>query len=44
MDISNLRILIEVMRRGSFTAVARDHGVAPSSISRAIATSLDCLA
>ncbi len=37
MDISTLRVFIETMRRGSFTAVARDRNVDPSSISRAIA-------
>lgn len=37
MDLSGLRAFVEVMRRGSFAAVARDRGVAASSISRAIA-------
>ncbi len=38
MDVGTLRIFVDVMRRGSFAAVARDHGVDPSSISRAIAS------
>ena len=38
MEIAALRTFVEVMRRGSFASVARDHGVDPSSISRAIAT------
>ncbi|MEM9453690.1 MAG: LysR family transcriptional regulator [Myxococcota bacterium] len=37
MDIETLGTFIDVMRRGSFAAVARDRDVAPSSISRAIA-------
>ncbi len=37
MDVANLQIFVDVMRRGSFAAVARDRGVSPSSISRAIA-------
>lgn len=37
MDIETLGTFIDVMRRGSFAAVARDREVAPSSISRAIA-------
>ncbi|WP_300295154.1 LysR family transcriptional regulator [Ferrovibrio sp.] len=36
MDLDSLVIFIEVLRRGSFVAVARDRNVAPSSISRAI--------
>ncbi len=36
MNISTLEIFIEVMRKGSFAAVARARGVAPSSISREI--------
>lgn len=36
MDVDELRIFVEVMRRRSFSAVAHDRGVAPSSISRAI--------
>ena len=37
MDTNSLQTFIEVMRRGSFAAVARTQGVAPSSISRQIA-------
>lgn len=37
MDVATLRVFVEVVRRGSFAAVARDHDVDPSSISRAIA-------
>ncbi len=37
MDIDNLRLLIEVVRRGSFAAVARDRNVDPSWVSRVIA-------
>lgn len=36
MDLDALLIFVEVVRRGSFSAVANDRGVAPSSISRAI--------
>lgn len=36
MDVSVLRTFVEVMRRGSFAAVARARNVAPSSISRSI--------
>jgi DNA-binding transcriptional LysR family regulator len=38
MDLETLELFVEVMRRGSFADVARARGVAPSSISRAIAT------
>jgi DNA-binding transcriptional LysR family regulator len=38
MDSENLRIFIEVIRRGSFAAVARDRNVDPSSVSRAVAS------
>lgn len=38
MDTAVLEIFVEAVRRGSFAAVARDRGVDPSSISRAIAT------
>lgn len=37
MDVDALRVFIDVMRRGSFAAVARDRDVAPSSVSRTIA-------
>ena len=37
MDLDNLQIFIEVVRRGSFAAVARDRDVNPSSISRSVA-------
>ncbi len=37
MDVSVLQLFIEVMRRGSFAAVARDRNLDPSSVSRAIA-------
>jgi DNA-binding transcriptional LysR family regulator len=37
MDIATLKIFVEVMRAGSFAAVARVHDVDPSSISRTIA-------
>lgn len=37
MDIENLRLFVEVARRGNFAAVARDRDVDPSSVSRAIA-------
>ncbi|NEQ45984.1 MAG: LysR family transcriptional regulator [Leptolyngbya sp. SIOISBB] len=37
MEISTLQIFVEVMRQGSFTAVARDRNLDPSSISRTIA-------
>jgi len=37
MGQSRLRTFVEVMRRGSFAAVARDRGVDPSSVSRAVA-------
>jgi DNA-binding transcriptional LysR family regulator len=38
MDISNLQIFVEVMRNGSFAAVARRRDVDPSVISRAVAS------
>lgn len=38
MDIDSLRIFVEVVRRGSFAAVARDRNIDPSSISRAVAS------
>jgi DNA-binding transcriptional LysR family regulator len=37
MDISVLQMFVEVMRQGSFAAVARDRNLDPSSVSRAIA-------
>lgn len=37
MDVSALSIFVEVMRRGSFAAVAKDRNLDPSSISRLIA-------
>ncbi len=37
MDVSALDVFVEVMRQGSFAAVARDRDVDPSSISRTIA-------
>ena len=38
MDFENLRIFVEVIRRGSFAAVARDRNVDPYSVSRAVAS------
>ncbi len=38
MNLANLQFFIEVVRRGSFAAVARDHNMASSSVSRAVAT------
>lgn len=37
MEIESLRIFVEVMRRGSFAAVATQRNVDPSSVSRTIA-------
>jgi len=37
MELTRLRTFVDVMRRGSFSAVARDRDVDPSSVSRAIA-------
>ncbi|MDV3350045.1 LysR family transcriptional regulator [Leptothoe sp. LEGE 181152] len=37
MDVSVLQLFVEVMRQGSFAAVARDRNLNPSSVSRAIA-------
>jgi DNA-binding transcriptional LysR family regulator len=37
MDLSALQVFVDVIRRGSFAAVARDRRSAPSSISRTIA-------
>ena len=36
MELTSLQIFVEVVRRGSFAAVARDREVSPSAISRAI--------
>lgn len=36
MELENLAIFVDVMNKGSFTAVARDRDVVPSTISRAI--------
>jgi DNA-binding transcriptional LysR family regulator len=38
MDISALQLFVEVMKQGSFAAVARDRNLDPSSVSRAIAS------
>ena len=37
MDVDTLRIFIDVARRGSFAAVARERGLVPSSVSRSLA-------
>lgn len=37
MDVTVLQLFVEVMRQGSFAAVARDRNLDPSSVSRAIA-------
>ncbi|MDX2270766.1 MAG: LysR substrate-binding domain-containing protein [Cyanobacteriota bacterium] len=37
MDLSVLKLFVEVVRQGSFAAVAREHQMDPSSVSRAIA-------
>lgn len=37
MDLGVLKTFVEVMRQGSFAAVAREHNLDPSSVSRAIA-------
>ena len=37
MDVAVLRLFVEVVRQGSFAAVARDRNIDPSSVSRAIA-------
>jgi DNA-binding transcriptional LysR family regulator len=36
MDVEGLRIFLLVVRLGSFSAVAREAGIAPSSVSRAV--------
>lgn len=38
MDIETLHIFVEVVRRGSFAAVARDRKIDPSSVSRTISS------
>ncbi len=38
MDLENLAIFVDVMNKGSFSAVARDRNVVPSTISRAISS------
>ncbi len=38
MELSTLRLFADVIRRRNFAAVARDHGLAPSSVSRSIAS------
>ncbi|MEM8639958.1 MAG: LysR family transcriptional regulator [Cyanobacteria bacterium P01_G01_bin.54] len=38
MDIATLQLFVEVMRQGSFAAVARNRNLDPSSVSRAIAS------
>ncbi|MBY0403540.1 MAG: LysR family transcriptional regulator [Cyanobacteria bacterium] len=38
MDTNQLRIFVDVMRRGSFATVARERGVDPATITRAIAS------
>jgi DNA-binding transcriptional LysR family regulator len=38
MDVSVLQLFVDVMRQGSFAAVARDRDLDPSSVSRAIAS------
>ena len=43
MDVESLRVLIEVARRGSFAAVARDRNLDPSSISRLVSSLEDSL-
>ena len=37
MDLASLQLFIDVVRLGSFTRVAKEHGLDPSSVSRAIA-------
>ncbi len=37
MDVSVLKLFVEVVKQGSFAAVARDRNLDPSSVSRAIA-------
>lgn len=37
MNLESLKLFVEVARRGSFAAVARQHDLDPSSVSRLIA-------
>jgi DNA-binding transcriptional LysR family regulator len=37
MDMNSLKTFVEVMRRGNFATVAKDHDLDPSSVSRVIA-------
>ncbi|MEL6765028.1 MAG: LysR family transcriptional regulator, partial [Cyanobacteria bacterium J06607_6] len=37
MDVSTLQLFVEVVRQGSFAAVARARGVDPSNVSRTVA-------
>ncbi|MBI3562362.1 MAG: LysR family transcriptional regulator [Gammaproteobacteria bacterium] len=43
MDIENMRLFVEVARRGNFATVARDRDIDPSSVSRAIVLLEDTL-
>ncbi|MEO1460283.1 MAG: LysR family transcriptional regulator, partial [Pseudomonadota bacterium] len=43
MDLDQLQLVSDVARQGSFAAVAREHGLDPSSVSRAIASLEDTL-
>ena len=38
MDIDSIATFVDVMRRGSFTAVAKDQNIDPSSISRVVSS------
>jgi DNA-binding transcriptional LysR family regulator len=38
MEVETLRTFVEVMQRGSFAAVAREHNIDPSSVSRVVAS------
>jgi DNA-binding transcriptional LysR family regulator len=37
MNLADLALFVDVAHRGSFVAVARERGVGPSSVSRALA-------